>query len=862
MWEEDDEFKYNDREAFIPQTTSRDVMSADFWAMKRGEGSMARVWNQQQAYSEHATEVFNRTGEKLPSNPRDYLTPFESRKNQGQRGYDLGKARYDVNRQRIADKYPNEAGFIMRDLETKGLAIGKTYLKEAERTYALAPKDGRTTAARLIGTMAGAMADEPTLGASLVTGPYGAVRNTAIGLLKGAGKAAIANAIVDAMTLPEIVKYREEMGLPMHSKEIWTRAAMTIGGGAFLDFFVRGGFRAGQKLAGRDAILDPKTQGVVGYEKKGHFQVFAEPKNVEEFVEQAVVASKEGSTLSKMGKGDVDATEKVLTDLGGGKLDDPIKQQLELARQAKKLDQDEGLTPEQIAHREQSELWAGTPHDEPLPRPVEEVPKARGPHLVDRPANPESPVIPAKSVPGEQYEADGKKYYAEDFSKSQHEVQYKAEVFQFKRDGDANGVTPRLHGVEKWEAVDAGRIIVFEDLDGVRYIADGHQRLALWRRLVDKGQSPEGLHGWVFRANDGWKAGDVRAMAAKKNLKEGSGDAIDAAKVIRERPDIMDTSMPMSSNLMRQARSLARLGDEAFAKAVDGSIPPHFAALVGEFVPDDQAAKQTAIIDQLIMNPPANIAQARSMVNDMVRMPATIETQMDIFGARPVASLPLLKRAEILEHAITALRGKGKLFSTLTREAVGIEGAGNKLNKAANLSAKERATQTEELIQRLASQEGRVSDLLSEQAHALAGGKSRAAAVADFTKEVEDIFEADGIAGLMAKKDHRAHAMVDDVDAEAKALIEQGHDDMFGDAGGGYTYKEISERIEAKPEAKAKAPAKKGAKTEPVESPEAAIQRGNREVITKLKAEGLDTEALEEAQRIRQMAEVIKGCKL
>ncbi len=44
-------------------------------------------------------------------------------------------------------------------------------------------------------------------------------------------------------------------------------------------------------------------------------------------------------------------------------------------------------------------------------------------------------------------------------------------------------------------------------------------------------------------------------------MQEGSGDAIDAARVLRDRPDLADGALPTSAPMMRQALALARLSD-------------------------------------------------------------------------------------------------------------------------------------------------------------------------------------------------------------------------------------------------------------------------------------------------------------
>jgi hypothetical protein len=84
-------------------------------------------------------------------------------------------------------------------------------------------------------------------------------------------------------------------------------------------------------------------------------------------------------------------------------------------------------------------------------------------------------------------------------------------------------------------------------------------------------------------------------MAAVTNIANGSGSALDGAKVLRERPDLMDGSLPLSIGKGKQAAALARLGDEPFKMVVNDVIPEHYGAVVGELIPNDPARQEAAI---------------------------------------------------------------------------------------------------------------------------------------------------------------------------------------------------------------------------------------------------------------------------
>ena len=78
---------------------------------------------------------------------------------------------------------------------------------------------------------------------------------------------------------------------------------------------------------------------------------------------------------------------------------------------------------------------------------------------------------------------------SETISLNPNQINVEAKKFQFK-ESDELGVTDRLQGVKKWDNYQAGLVSVYKYSDGTFSIADGHQRLALAKRLMkeDPGQ--------------------------------------------------------------------------------------------------------------------------------------------------------------------------------------------------------------------------------------------------------------------------------------------------------------------------------------------------------------------------------------
>jgi len=308
--------------------------------------------------------------------------------------------------------------------------------------------------------------------------------------------------------------------------------------------------------------------------------------------------------------------------------------------------------------------------------------------------------------------------------------------FQFKEGGDLAGVTDRLQGVTKWDPIRSGVGIVFEDLDGVPYVVDGHQRVALAQRIAeaDPTQAPR-FHAHVLRAAEGVTDADARAMAAAKNIAEGTGTALDAAKVLRDRPDLAD-SLPPRSELVRQAQGLANLSPEAFGMAVNDVVPANYAAIVGRLAPADPKL-QGALVNLLAKAEPANAVQAESIVRQGMDAGLHTETQASLFGDQEVMSSLYAGRARILDRALKTLRRDRTVFQGIADNRAIIELLGNRLAQDENFARAAADAQAVQILQTLANRRGPPGDALTGAARDVADGRVNLAAATDvFVAEI------------------------------------------------------------------------------------------------------------------------------
>lgn len=297
------------------------------------------------------------------------------------------------------------------------------------------------------------------------------------------------------------------------------------------------------------------------------------------------------------------------------------------------------------------------------------------------------------------------------------------ELFQYKSDGDAQGVTARLQGVKSWSPLASGKAIVWEDMAGRRFIADGHQRRGLALRLDAEGFEPR-LDGYLLRAADGWSARETRVLAALKNIQEGQGSPLDAAKVFRDDPRAMaDDSLPVTGDFIATAKGLARLSPEAFGAVVNKVIPEAQGSLIGRLA-GDLPELHAGMVKLLRQAEPGSLEEAGAIIQE-ARLEDWLKSEGeagDLFGDLPPET-SLIARARLKAAIARTLRGDARVFGTLVKNADAIEAGGNALARNANEAATALAQASLEVISRLALRKGPIGEAMAEAAAKIARGE-------------------------------------------------------------------------------------------------------------------------------------------
>lgn len=345
-------------------------------------------------------------------------------------------------------------------------------------------------------------------------------------------------------------------------------------------------------------------------------------------------------------------------------------------------------------------------------------------------------------------------------------IKVDAETFQFKAGGDVEGVTDRLQGVTQWDPISANTGIVYEKANGETFIVDGHQRLALAKRLIatDPTQKIDFI-AFPLREVDGVSVEEARVIAAMKNIREGTGTAIDAAKVLKIDPSLIE-SLPPTSALVRQANGLIRLSDDAFRLITNQVIPEKYGAIVGNVMTDP--TEQIAAIEMLKRLDPSNSRQAEQIVRQMKDTGFVKSTQESLFGDEVISESLLLERAKILDAGTSIFKTDKLVFKNLMDNANKIEESGNILNRNNNATNEEIYAKAIEITRANANIKGSISESLTRLAREFkeGGGKGLQGYARQFADDVKRSIED----GSYERVPNGGLSSFDTIEKEASAL--------------------------------------------------------------------------------------------
>ena len=332
------------------------------------------------------------------------------------------------------------------------------------------------------------------------------------------------------------------------------------------------------------------------------------------------------------------------------------------------------------------------------------------------------------------------------------DIEVDAKTMQFKIEGaDEFGVTERLQGITKWDNTKSGQVVVYEYADGRRVIADGHQRLALAKRL--KANDPNAdikLYGSILREADGITPQEAMVTSALKNISEGTGTVVDAARVLRVSPDRIG-ELPPRSQFVKTAREISEVSDEAWGLIINELVPPNQGAIIGRLVSDK--SKHFAIARLLADLSPENVTQAEAIVRQAMTADFATETQVGLFGAETRVASLYAERAKVLDSTMKWLQRDKTVFKSLAENASRIESEGNILATKANVERGNINAQAKQILQAQATKKGPISDALNAAAKEYKDTKNLKKSTSGFV---------DAIRGAVERGDFEGATLVDE----------------------------------------------------------------------------------------------------
>ncbi|MEN9926072.1 MAG: hypothetical protein RL268_2198, partial [Pseudomonadota bacterium] len=298
------------------------------------------------------------------------------------------------------------------------------------------------------------------------------------------------------------------------------------------------------------------------------------------------------------------------------------------------------------------------------------------------------------------------------------------------------------------------------------------------KRLAGEGKRIQ-MPAMILRETDGITPEEARTTAALKNISEGSGTAVDAAKVLRDTDQSADQlGLPPSSALVRDAMGMRNLSQDAFGMVVNGVATEQHGGIVGRVV-SDQAA-QANILGLLNRLKPANAFQAEQIARQAASETVT-ETQDSLFGPETDTANLYLERAKVLDAALKRVKDDVKTFRTLVDRAEAVQSAGNVLDAAANQSRLDTDAAVRDYMAKEANTKGAISNALSAAARSLKAGGKPGSVVNDFLAAVEGELGARGGNGQARDSGRATSEPERGTEPEPDLTAEDSGPDLFGD---------------------------------------------------------------------------------
>jgi len=306
--------------------------------------------------------------------------------------------------------------------------------------------------------------------------------------------------------------------------------------------------------------------------------------------------------------------------------------------------------------------------------------------------------------------------------------------FQFKLNSSASGEVGSLAGIKKWDDNLAGVISVWQDpADGKTYVVNGHNRLALAKRMAAQSVTIR----YLKAAN----ANEARAIGAMQNIAQGQGSSVDAAKFFRDsgitdQAAVERAGLPLQSGKAAQGLGLARLPESMFRAVIDGELSISRGAIIGNS--GLSKAKQGEIDKLLRQRKNLSDGTLQEYVENLAVSGASKQGALDIFGDQETVDNGLA-RAELANNLRRKLAREKSLFATVSKSRAAEalqQKAGNKINQRESAGVAAKADQVLRVFKELKDKAGPIATALNSAANRMMKGDPAAQVKNDLEEQV------------------------------------------------------------------------------------------------------------------------------
>jgi SPP1 gp7 family putative phage head morphogenesis protein len=296
------------------------------------------------------------------------------------------------------------------------------------------------------------------------------------------------------------------------------------------------------------------------------------------------------------------------------------------------------------------------------------------------------------------------------------------ERFQYKTTTNSTtGEVGSLRGVGTWNEDLAGILSVWKDpADGRTYVINGHNRLALAKRL--------GAEEVPVLRIEAATALEARSIGALQNIANGDGTAVDAARFMRDTglnaDALQGRGLTLKGKMAADGTALAALPAHVFDAVVRGDLSTDQAVILGRSGLGEPA--MAAAYKVLQARPNMALDTLGEVLQQAAAASTSTRAEATLFGVTETETSNLLQRAELAAKVRGALGQEQKLLAKAQKQADALERGGNRIDRQTAAIQAAEAALRRDVFDLLKNRPGPVADALNTAADAVGGARKAA----------------------------------------------------------------------------------------------------------------------------------------